>query len=141
MSDSRKENTSVPKRSDEDVAARHFNCSDDQRAIFEAGIKLGSIYHQYVGCPVNLDNVDVLEKAIEEGTRLQPFVDKVEVQIDRKRLKSAGERKGYKYVTLAGPMLSVQLKVRYGKAVAVCELRYVEDMDYPLMAIREVSTE
>ena len=88
MSKSQRGNTSALKRYD-DAAAIYFNCSEDQRAVFEAGIKLGSIYHQYVGCPVSADNVDVLEKAIEEGTRLQPFVDAVKVSIDRKRLRRA----------------------------------------------------
>jgi hypothetical protein len=139
MSDSRKGNTSTQTRPD-DPAAKYFTCSDDQRAVFESGIKLGSIYHQYVGCPVSMENVDGLEKTIEEGTRLQPFVEDVKVSIDRKRLKRARERKGYKYVTLTGNMLNVMLKVRYGNATAVCELRYVEDMDYPLMTIKEVET-
>lgn len=139
MSRSQKGNTSAPKRFDEDAAAKYFQCSDDQRAVFEAGIKLGSIYHQYVGCPVNMDNVDVLEKAIEEGTRLQPFVEDVKVGIDRKRLKRARRKKGYKYITLTGNMLHVWLKVKYGRATAVCELKYVDDMDYPLMAVKEIN--
>jgi len=138
MSGYRSGNSSGPKRS-EDPAAKYFNCSDDQRAVFEAGIKLGSIYHQYVGCPVNMDNVEVLEKAIEEGTRLQPFVEDVKVELDRTRLRRARRRKGYKYVTLAGNMIYVWLKVRYERAETICELKYVEDMDYPLMAVKEVN--
>ncbi len=62
------------------------------------------------------------------------------MHIDRARLKSASTRKGYKYVTLTGNMLNVNLKVRYGSALATCELRYVEDMDYPLMIVKEVVT-
>lgn len=121
-----------------DIAAKYFNCSDDQRAVFEAGIKLGTIYHQYVGCPVSYNNVDVLEKAIEEGTKIQPFVEDVRVSIDRTRLKAAKSKKGYKYVTLTGNMLHVWLKVSYGNAEAICELKYMEDLDYTLMAVKEV---
>ena len=36
-------------------------------------------------------------------------------------------------------MLHVWLKVKYGRAIAVCELKHVEDMDYPLMAVKEVN--
>ena len=133
-----RENASVSERRDRDVAAKYFNCSDDQRAVFEAGIKLGTIYHQYVGCPVSFTNVDVLEKAIEEGTKIQPFVDDVKVSIDRKRLKRARTRRSYKYVTLTGNMLKVWIKVSYGSAIAICELKYKEDMDYTLMAVKEV---
>ena len=134
----KKENDPVVNRPDKDIAAMYFNCSDDQRAVFEAGIKLGTIYHQYIGCPVSINNVEVLEKAIEEGTRIQPFVEDVRVSIDRKRLKSAKSKKGYKYVTLTGNMLHVWLKVLYGSAIAVCELKFIEDMDYTLMAVKEV---
>jgi hypothetical protein len=139
MSGNRGSNSSVSETRGKDIAAKYFNCSDDQRAVFEAGIKLGTIYHQYVGCPVSYNNVDVLEKAIEEGTKIQPFVDDVKVNIDRTRLKMAKSKKGYKYVTLTGNMLHVWLKVSYGSAVAICELKYLEDMDYTLMMVKEVS--
>ena len=39
-------------------------------ALFEAGIKLGALYHQFVGAPVNHDTADSLEQAIERcGTK------------------------------------------------------------------------
>ena len=138
MSSNQRDNTSVLERRDKDVAAKYFNCSDDQRAVFEAGIKLGTIYHQYVGCPVNFNNVDVLEKAIEEGTKVQPFVDDVKINIDRTHLKKVKSKKSYKYVTLTGNMLRVWLKVSYGNAIAICELKYVEDIDYTLMLVKEI---
>ena len=33
----------------EDLADKYFNCSLRERVVFEAGIKLGTIYHQFVG--------------------------------------------------------------------------------------------
>ncbi len=138
MSGNKRDNTSVSGKREVDIAAKYFNCTDDQRAVFEAGIKLGTIYHQYVGCPVSFNNVDVLEKAIEEGTKIQPFVEDVRVSIDRTRLKAVRTKKGYKYVTLTGNMLHVWLKVSYGSAEAVCELKYMEEMDYTLMSVKEI---
>ena len=41
----------------EEVAASRFNCSEKERAIFEAGIKMATIYHQFVGTPVNAATV------------------------------------------------------------------------------------
>jgi hypothetical protein len=120
----------------EDPARSYFNCSDSERAAFEAGIKLGSIYHQFVGTPLSHDNVDVLEKAIEDGVRVQPFVEDVRVRIDRGGLRM--KRSPYKYVSLTGNMLHVELRVRYGKALAVCEMRFVEDLRYPLMYVKEI---
>ncbi|MEE9268050.1 MAG: dihydroneopterin aldolase family protein, partial [Thermoplasmata archaeon] len=40
----------------EDPTADYFECTDAERAAFEAGIKLGSIFHQYVGAPVSPEN-------------------------------------------------------------------------------------
>ncbi|HUS56931.1 MAG TPA: dihydroneopterin aldolase family protein, partial [Thermoplasmata archaeon] len=53
------------------MADGHFDCSDEERATFEAGIKLGTIYHQFVGVPVSADNVDTLERAMEAGSEVQ----------------------------------------------------------------------
>lgn len=122
-----------------DPAKAYFGCTDAERAAFEAGIKLGSIYHQFVGTPLTQDNVDVLERAIEEGVKVQPFVEDVRVRIDRRRLRP--KRSPYKYVSLAGNMLEVELRVRYGQAVVTCGMRYVEELRYPLMYLRDVDWE
>jgi hypothetical protein len=118
----------------QDPGAKWFRCSDRERAAFEAGIKLGSIYHQYVGAPVNESNVEALEGAIEAGVRVQPFVDDVRVRIDRATIK---RKRGapYKYWSLTGEMLDVWLRVRYNGAVAECEMRYVPELKYPLMRV------
>ncbi len=122
-----------------DPAAGYFNCSDSERAAFEAGIKLGALYHQFVGMPMDPENVEDVEKAIEDSIRAQPFVADVKVHIRRDMIKRG--RNIYKYCTLHGEMLDVRLVVRYGRSETVCRLRYVEDLKYPLMyveAIREV---
>ncbi len=121
----------------EDPASSYFNCTDSQRATFEAGIKLGSVYHQFVGTPLSEQNVDIVERSIEEGVRVQPFVEDVKVQIDRSHLRE--KRSPYRYVSLTGNMLHVELKVRYGDSFAICELSYVEELRYPLMRIVEVT--
>jgi hypothetical protein len=120
----------------EDPARAYFSCSDSERAAFEAGIKLGSIYHQFVGTPLSHDSVEVLEKAIEDGVRVQPFVEDVRVRIDRSRLQR--KRSPYRYVSLTGNMMEVELTIRYGQAVAVCGMRFVRKLRYPLMYIKEI---
>ena len=118
-----------------DPAAQFFHCSDRERAIFEAGIKLGTIYHQYVGAPLNMSNVQSLEKAIEESAKVQPFVEDAEVRIDEDIIN---KRQGvYKYITLAGEMLDVAITVRYNDTRIKARLRYVPDIDYPLMYVEE----
>jgi hypothetical protein len=123
----------------EDAADCHFECTDAERAAFEAGIKMGTIYHQFVGVPVSADNVETLERAIEAGCRVQPFVESVRVSIDRKRLKS--KRGQFDYVSLTGEMLSVDLVVAYRDSRVEAQMKYVEEMDYPLMFIRHVKRE
>ncbi len=114
-----------------DPAEKYFNCTDRERAIFEAGIKLGTIYHQYVGVPINLSNLRSLENAIRESVMVQPFVETATVKIDSDLVK---KRQGvYKYITLTGEMLEVALTIKYRKESVVAKLSYVEDMDYPLM--------
>ena len=120
----------------EDTANSYFRCSDTERAAFEAGIKMGTIYHQFVGVPVSADSVGTLEKAIEEGCKVQPFVESVEVRIDRSRLKS--KRGEFDYVSLTGEMLDVDLVVRYGDSRVEARMQLVEEMHYPLMFIKRV---
>lgn len=119
-----------------DRARNYFNCTVSERASFEAGIKLGSVYHQFVGTPLSLENVEYLERAIEESMKVQPFVKDVHVRIDRSRIR---KKQGfYKYLTLHGDMLDIDLEVQYEDKVAVCKLEYVEELDYPLMYIKEI---
>ncbi len=119
-----------------DVAGKHFNCTDAERAVFEAGIKLGTIYHQFVGAPVSSKNVDVLEKSIEEGAKVQPFVKDAIVKIDRSRLREKSSE--YDYLTLTGDMLDVKLTMKYKDVVVICEMKHIKEMDYPLMYVKDV---
>lgn len=124
------------RKSREATADAHFNCSDSERATFEAGIKMGTIYHQFVGVPLSTDNVATLEKAIEAGCLVQPFVERVAVKIDRSRL---GKKKGqYDYVSLSGDMLDVSMTVRYRTARVRASMKFVKEMNYPLMFIEAV---
>lgn len=118
-----------------DPADKYFNCSDRERAIFEAGIKLGTIYHQYVGAPLNLSNVDSMERAMSESAKVQPFVEDAIVKIDKELIS---KKQGvYKYITLAGEMLNVTIKINYKSEQVTARLRYVPEMDYPLMYVEE----
>lgn len=114
-----------------DEAASYFHCTDRERAIFEAGIKLGSIYHQYVGVPMNQSNIDAMEQAIQKSVMVQPFVKSATVRIDRNMVKKSTGH--YKYGTLKGEMLNVTLEVEYNNQSVRARMEYVEKLDYPLM--------
>ncbi len=118
-----------------DPTRSYFAGNERDRAVFEAGIKLGSIFHQYVGAPLTRDTARDLERAIESATRVQPMVEDVRVRIDRKRLRSRGP---YKYASLSEEMLHAEVTVRVGAARATAVLRYVPELDYPLMYLKEI---
>jgi hypothetical protein len=125
------------RRSRETIADSYFACSDSERAAFEAGVKMGTIYHQFVGVPLSADNVRTLERAIEAGCSVQPFVEKVKVRIDRSMLRS--KRGQYDYVSLTGDMLDVRIVIRYKSTRVKASMRYIKEMKYPLMFIEEIT--
>ena len=118
-----------------DPTKAYFEGNDRDRAVFEAGIKLGGIYHQYVGVPLNRSTAADLERAIESATRVQPLVDDVRVRIDRKRLMGRGP---YKYASLSEDMLHAEVTIRVGEARVTAVLRYVPELDYPLMYLKDI---
>lgn len=103
--------------------------------MFEAGIKLGSICHQYVGAPITRESAADLERAIASAARIQPLVEDARVRIDRKRLMARGP---YRYTTLSEEMLHAEVTVRVGSARATAVMRYVPELDYPLMYLKEI---
>lgn len=123
----------------EELADKYFNCSLRERVVFEAGIKLGTIYHQFVGTPLSSTIVDSLERAIQDGVRVQPFVKDVKVHIVRDALRRKSDE--YDYQTLTGPMLTVTLTVKMENVTVVAEMRYIDELHYPLMYVRSITEE
>lgn len=122
-----------------DIAKKYFNCSSCERAAFEAGIKLGAIYHQFIGTPIDTSTIEKLEEAIKVSLMVQPFVENAEVRIDRSKVRT--KRDTYEYSVLDGEMLDIRIKVRYEKCSVVARLKYIEEIRYPLMYIEEVCSE
>jgi len=108
--------------------------STREKAAFEAGIKLGALYHQFVGAPVNLDTVESLEAAIQNSISVQPFVDNISVSIHRGMIQE-NLNDTFGYCELQGRMLLVQLNVVYEDARITAKLEYDEKLGYPLMSI------
>lgn len=119
----------------DDPTREYFAGTDRDRAAFEAGIKLGSIVHQYVGAPLTAATAPSLERAIEAATSVQPLVERVRVRIDRKRMRIGGP---YRYGVLTEDLLDVEVTVRVGAERAVGTLRYFPELDYPLMYLKAI---
>lgn len=120
----------------EEIAAGRFSCTDRDRAAFEAGIKMGTVYHQFVGTPVNLGTVEALEEGIRSAISVQPYVESVRVSIDRSRFVRGGDR--YSYVSLTGDMIDAVVTIKIGSSKVVAEMRYDSELGYPLMFISDI---
>ena len=111
--------------------------NERDKAVFEAGIKLGALYHQFVGTPISLETVDSLERIMEESIALQPHVRSVSVSIDREMVEKKLNPE-FNYCELEGRMLHVSLQILYKNTIAQVELAYDEEKDYPLMSIKKI---
>lgn len=111
--------------------------NERDRAVFEAGIKLGALYHQFVGTPINLETIDDLSRAIEQSIVLQPYVRSVSVLIDSEMVAKKQNPK-FKYCELEGRMLHVSLQILYKNTIAYAELEYDEGLDYPMMSVKKI---
>ncbi len=105
--------------------------SDREKAVFEAGIKLGALYHQWVGTPVSRESAASVETAIEKAVILQPFVEEISVKLDRSRMME--NRFGYSELT--GLMFDVEIITRVG--FSYCHARLSPDKGYPFMSVVE----
>ena len=110
--------------------------TDRDTALFEAGIKLGALYHQFVGSPVNLSTASGLEEAIRDSISLQPYVQSITVAIDREMIRERINDFGY--CELEGRMLGVEAVIRYGAAVVHVGMRYDAERDYPMMFVQQI---
>ncbi|MGB8891170.1 MAG: dihydroneopterin aldolase family protein [Methanoregula sp.] len=105
--------------------------TDRERAIFEAGIKLGALYHQWVGTPIAQESAQSVASAIEKAVILQPFVEEITVNLDPLLMK----KNVFGYSELSGLMFDVEIVTRVG--FSYCRATLTPDNGYPLMRILE----
>lgn len=120
----------------ESNASSKFSCTDRERALFEAGIKMGTIYHQFIGTPFNRDTVSDLERMMERTIEVQPYVRKATIRIDHSALDRGDDT--YSYASLTSEMLDAVVIVCIGGCEVTAEMRFDEELDYPLMYISDV---
>ena len=105
--------------------------SDRDNAVFEAAIKLGALYHQFVGTPISCDTASTVETAIKNAVALQPYVTYVDVHLDRTLMA----KNKFGYSELTGSMFHVVIETKFGSATCRAELKY--DNGYPMMKVIE----
>lgn len=109
--------------------------TDAQQACFEAGIKFGSLYHQFAGTPVSVDSARSLETAMAEAIENQPHCEAVAVRILDDRVDAAIDHENG-YTELTGSLMEVKMEIRYEG----CLVRTRMEMEdgYPLMKLVSV---
>lgn len=112
--------------------------SEREALLFEAGIKLGGIFHQYLGIPVAPTTAAGLARSIERAVALQPYVESIAVRIDPSRGPPLGRgRFAYRYLT--PEMLRVTIHLKDGPTRVVARLVQRPELRYPLMSVDRAS--
>jgi hypothetical protein len=111
--------------------------SDAQQACFEAGIKFGSLYHQFAGTPVSPDSARSLERAMAEAIENQPYCESVVVDIHDDEVRDAIDHENG-YTELTGRLMDVRMEIRYAGVVVHTEMELVDG--YPLMRLAAVES-
>jgi hypothetical protein len=104
-----------------------------ERACFEAGIKFGSLYHQFAGTPVSTANARSLERAMAEAIENQPACESVSVAVDDDAVAAASD---HGYAELTGRLMEVEMRIDH-EGVVVETAMAVED-GYPRMRVESV---
>jgi hypothetical protein len=110
--------------------------TDPQAACFEAGVKFGSLYHQFAGTPVSPASAASLAAAIEEAIENQPHCTEVTVDVREDVLAAAVADGPASYTELTGRFLDVEVVVTYEDVDVVARMEM--DEGYPLMRVAAV---
>ena len=119
--------------SDTNPDADSTDPSAAERACFEAGIKFGSLYHQFAGTPVSPESAASLARAIEEAIENQPHCESVDVDILDDELAAAID---HGYTEFTGKFVEVEMVIECDGQRVVAKMA-MED-GYPLMGIESV---
>jgi hypothetical protein len=111
--------------------------TDAQQACFEAGIKFGSLYHQFAGTPVSPESTRSLERAMADAIENQPYCESVEVTIHDDRVADDIDHENG-YTELTGRLMDVEMEIRYEDVVVRTAMAMADG--YPLMELVSVES-
>ncbi|MBQ2654415.1 MAG: dihydroneopterin aldolase family protein [Methanobrevibacter sp.] len=121
-----------------DVDKEYFsNITTRERAIFEGAISMGALFHQFVGTPVNKNTKNSLETSMEESLKLQPAIEDVKVNIRFDKLEESMTE--FEYTSLTGDMLDVKIFTKVDNVNATIRIEFIEELNYPLMYVEEIT--
>jgi hypothetical protein len=111
--------------------------TEAQVACFEAGIKFGSLYHQFAGTPVSPASAATLAEAIEESIENQPHCESVTVDVLVDDIAAELADGPADYTELTGRFMEVEVVIDYEDHEVVAEMAM--DDGYPLMEVVSVA--
>ena len=107
-----------------------------QEACFEAGIKFGTLYHQFTGTPVSPGSAASLETAMEAAIEDQPFCESVTVDVREEELAAELDGRSADYTELTGRFMQVEMRIDYEGSTVRTSMSM--EGDYPRMRVEEV---
>ena len=110
--------------------------TDAEAACFEAGIKFGTLYHQFAGTPISPDSAASLARAMEEAIENQPHCTAVTVDVRTDELEAELADSAADYTELTGRFLEVEIVVDYEGCEVVTRMAMADG--YPLMRVESV---
>ena len=110
--------------------------TDAERACFEAGIKFGSLYHQFAGTPVSPDSAASVGRAMEEAIENQPHCVDVDVDVRTDRIAAELDAQSAAYTELTGRFMDVRMRIE--RAGVTVHTRMEMEGDYPMMQLVDV---
>ena len=116
------------------------NLSLRERASFETGIKLGALYHILCGIPISSDEkiIKSIEKGIEAAIRCQPYVKSVKIELVKDKIVG-NKSTPFDYDEITGKIIRAELLINYEDIEVLAKIDWIEEMQYPLMYIEEIS--
>jgi hypothetical protein len=110
--------------------------SDSEVACFEAGVKFGTLYHQFAGTPLSPASADSLARAMEEAIGNQPHCERVRVEPRTDAIEAALEAQSADYTEWTGKFAEVEMEIEYEGCTV--RTRMAMEGDYPMMTVESV---
>jgi hypothetical protein len=113
--------------------------NERERACFEAGIKLGALYHILCGIPISSNPAIIasIEKGIESSISCQPYVKSVSVKLNRENI-FGDKLTEFDYDELTGKNIEAEVIVEYKLVEVKVKVKWIKEFQYPLMFIERI---
>ncbi|MFX1391479.1 MAG: dihydroneopterin aldolase family protein [Promethearchaeota archaeon] len=113
--------------------------TERERACFETGIKLGALYHILCGIPIRRDEkiIKTIEEGIESAISCQPYVKSVKITLNRDKISGKKESE-FDYDEITGKIIQAEVRIEYKSIHIIAKVKWVEDLEYPLMFIEKI---